>query len=101
MLMNVIVIGAGVAGLAATRTLSSSGVAVVMLEARNRIGGRIHTLRDPVLNVPFELGAEFIHGRPRMLVRLVREAHLDLERGSEQAMVLARRRTNRRKANLV
>lgn len=35
-----------------------------MLEARNRIGGRIFTQHDPVCDPPVELGAEFIHGQP-------------------------------------
>ncbi|HTX33672.1 MAG TPA: NAD(P)/FAD-dependent oxidoreductase [Bryobacteraceae bacterium] len=60
----VIVIGAGAAGLTAARALSRSGVAVQILEARQRIGGRIHTLNDPLSPVPVELGAEFIHGKP-------------------------------------
>ena len=45
--MEVWVIGAGVAGLAAAQSLSAPGVNVRILEARNRIGGRIYTLRDP------------------------------------------------------
>jgi monoamine oxidase len=60
----VIVIGAGAAGLAAARALSRNGLAVEILEARQRIGGRIHTLADPLSPVPVELGAEFIHGKP-------------------------------------
>ncbi|MGH9430198.1 MAG: flavin monoamine oxidase family protein [Terriglobia bacterium] len=75
-MMEVLVIGAGVAGLAAARTLAAQGVKVRILEARNRIGGRIHTLQDPVLSIPVELGAEFIHGRPDELFTLSREADL-------------------------
>jgi monoamine oxidase len=61
---DVIVIGAGAAGLAAAKRLSQAGMAVTLLEARERVGGRIHTLYDPLSPVPIELGAEFIHGRP-------------------------------------
>jgi monoamine oxidase len=61
---EVIVIGAGVAGLAAARALTRAGVPVAILEARQRIGGRIHTLADALSPVPIELGAEFVHGRP-------------------------------------
>ena len=59
---DVIVVGAGAAGLAATRRLVRCGARVLLLEARDRTGGRI--LRRPVndLPVPVELGAEFIHG---------------------------------------
>jgi len=61
---DVIVIGAGAAGLAAAAELAHSGLSVVILEARDRIGGRIFTQRDFVLRTPIENGAEFIHGRP-------------------------------------
>jgi monoamine oxidase len=61
---DVIVVGAGAAGLAAACMLSSAGVSVRILEARGRIGGRIFTQTDSELGVPVELGAEFIHGRP-------------------------------------
>jgi monoamine oxidase len=58
------VIGAGGAGLAAAAELAAAGRSVCVLEARNRLGGRIATLRLPQLPVPLELGAEFVHGRP-------------------------------------
>src|SRR5580692_4166256 len=59
---DVIVIGAGAAGLAAAARLTRAGQRVLMLEARDRIGGRIWTRREPQLACPIELGAEFIHG---------------------------------------
>ena len=61
---DVIVIGAGAAGLTAAAELGTAGLRVTILEARNRVGGRIFTQTDPALHVPVELGAEFIHGRP-------------------------------------
>jgi monoamine oxidase len=60
---DVLIIGAGVAGLAAAYELSRAGVNVIVLEARDRIGGRIYTLHDENSPLPIELGAEFIHGR--------------------------------------
>jgi monoamine oxidase len=57
---NIIIIGAGIAGLAAARQLKSSGFQVTVLEARNRLGGRIYTDRN--LGVPIDLGASWIHG---------------------------------------
>lgn len=57
---EVVVIGAGVSGLAAARELSTRGVATLVLEARGRIGGRVHTVHDPASPLPVELGAEFI-----------------------------------------
>ncbi len=59
---DVIVIGAGAAGLAAAAALSKAGRSVRILEARDRIGGRIWTRLEPGLAAPVELGAEFIHG---------------------------------------
>ena len=56
-----VIIGAGVAGLAAAERLVARGRQVTILEARDRIGGRIWTLREPDLPVPIELGAEFLH----------------------------------------
>src|SRR5277367_2028917 len=59
---SVIVIGAGVAGMAAAVKLAEAGLSVIILEARDRIGGRVLTRLDPASPVPIELGAEFIHG---------------------------------------
>jgi monoamine oxidase len=56
-----LVIGAGAAGLAAAATLQAAGVSVIVLEARNRIGGRVWTDRS-FNGFPLEHGAEFIHG---------------------------------------
>jgi monoamine oxidase len=51
-----------VAGLAAARRLHDDGFRVLVLEARDRIGGRVLTQRDPRSILPIELGAEFMHG---------------------------------------
>lgn len=59
---DVVVVGAGAAGLAAASELLRAGRSVLVLEARDRVGGRIWTRREPGLAVPVELGAEFIHG---------------------------------------
>jgi monoamine oxidase len=60
--VDVLILGAGAAGLAAARDLSQAGLRVTVIEARPRVGGRILTLHDPRAPVPLELGAEFIHG---------------------------------------
>jgi len=57
---NIIIIGAGISGLAAARELQSNGFKVTVLEGRNRIGGRINT--DRTLGLPVDLGASWIHG---------------------------------------
>jgi monoamine oxidase len=59
---DVVVIGAGAAGLAAAARLAEAGRSVLVLEARDRVGGRIHTRHEPGLAAPVELGAEFVHG---------------------------------------
>ena len=58
---DVVVIGAGVAGLAAAAELAEHGLRVRVLEARDRVGGRILTVRPDGLSLPIELGAEFVH----------------------------------------
>jgi len=73
---KVCVIGAGAAGLAAARRLREHGVEVTVLEARDRIGGRVWTVRATGLTVPIELGAEFLHGETPELHRVAREAGL-------------------------
>ena len=57
---EIIVVGAGAAGLAASRRLASHGFKVTILEGRERIGGRIWT--DHSLGIPIDLGASWIHG---------------------------------------
>jgi monoamine oxidase len=74
---DVIIIGAGVAGLTAARLLALAGLRVLVLEARNRIGGRVWTIHTPD-GVHVELGAEFIAGRPRATFDLIRTANLDV-----------------------
>src|SRR3569623_2820957 len=66
---DVVVIGAGIAGLEAAHRLNRAGLSVVLLEARDRVGGRIETHHDPAWAAPIALGAESIHGRPPALLR--------------------------------
>ncbi|MBS2017718.1 MAG: FAD-dependent oxidoreductase [Deltaproteobacteria bacterium] len=61
---DVVIVGAGLAGLRAAQVLRAAGRRVVVLEARDRIGGRIHTDRD-TLGVPAELGASWLHDAPK------------------------------------
>ena len=70
-----LVLGAGMAGLAAAERLRRGRAAAsLLLEARDRVGGRIHTLHDPDSSHPVELGPEFVHGRlPPELLELIHD----------------------------
>ena len=77
---DVVVVGAGAAGLAAAAELSRAGASVVVLEARPRIGGRVFTRRIRGWPLPIELGAEFVHGRNEVILGIAREAGLLVDR---------------------
>lgn len=83
---DVIVLGAGIAGLAATRALAQAGKRVLLLEAKPHVGGRMLTHHAPGLARPIELGAEFIHGRPPELLALLAEAGLETYEGEGQQL---------------
>src|ERR1700756_1385323 len=74
---NILIIGAGAAGLMAAYTLSKAGKKVTILEARDRIGGRIYTLDNEFPFKHAELGAEFVHGNLPITTRLIQEAGLE------------------------
>ena len=57
---TVVVIGAGIAGLAAAKQLQEQGCTVIVLEAQDRIGGRVRS--DRSLGLAFDEGASWIHG---------------------------------------
>ena len=83
---EVLIIGAGVAGLTAARELTAAGVRVLVLEARERLGGRVMTHHSP--DGPVELGAEFVHGAVEETLSVAREAALALretDRGAPRA----------------
>src|SRR5687768_14665864 len=70
---DVIVIGAGAAGLMTAYRLSRKGKKVIVLEARARAGGRIQTGATP-FSQQVEYGAEFIHGKGKRTTRLMQQA---------------------------
>ena len=71
------ILGAGVAGLAAARDLAAASVKVILIEARDRVGGRVHTLHNSSL-IPVELGAEFVHGRHPQLLQIIEDSRRPL-----------------------
>ncbi|HYC88443.1 MAG TPA: NAD(P)/FAD-dependent oxidoreductase [Thermoanaerobaculia bacterium] len=73
---DAIVIGAGAAGLSAARALSGARKRICLLEARPRVGGRIHTLHLPDLPLPIELGAELVHGETSTTFSIIDAAAL-------------------------
>lgn len=60
--VDAVILGGGAAGLAAARDLSQAGKTAILVEARQRLGGRIYTVHDHNAPLPLELGAEFVHG---------------------------------------
>jgi monoamine oxidase len=71
---DILIIGGGAAGLMAGHILAKAGKKVTLLEARNRCGGRIHTLHNELFFKKAELGAEFIHGNLPVTLQLLKEA---------------------------
>jgi monoamine oxidase len=85
---DVAIMGAGAAGLAAAARLQREGIAVCLLEARDRVGGRIFTRRDPTLDLPIELGAELVHGRPAATLAWAAKARAPLVDLSHERWIL-------------
>jgi monoamine oxidase len=80
-----LVIGAGAAGLAAALELNAAARQAIVLEARNRPGGRILTDHSVASVVPVELGPEFVHGRsPVLLHRLALADSAAIDAGGER-----------------
>jgi monoamine oxidase len=85
---SIIVIGGGIAGLTAARKLLEAGHRVTILEADNRLGGRILTTQGK-FSLPVELGAEFIHGKQPLTLALMMEARCKsvLRKGNHYTVV--------------
>jgi monoamine oxidase len=77
---HVVIAGAGLAGLVAARELEARGVKVTVIDARDRIGGRVHTLRDLGDGIHAEAGADLIEAEQTLVLELARELRLRPER---------------------
>ena len=75
---EIVIIGAGAAGLMAARELGKAGEKVIILEARNRIGGRIWALPKDEFGYDAQAGAEYVHGDSPIMKSLSREADMTL-----------------------
>src|SRR5687767_10986865 len=85
MAKRVVVVGGGVSGLVTAEELAKLGCEVILLEAKDRLGGRILTHANA--GVITELGAEFIHGCGEKILKTIREAGLDLAEASQRNRV--------------
>jgi monoamine oxidase len=74
---NIIIVGGGVTGLMIARELLKEEYIVTILEASDRLGGRIHTIRGSSFDRPVEKGAEFIHGSLPLTIQLLKEAGIE------------------------
>ncbi|MBB6110552.1 monoamine oxidase [Mucilaginibacter lappiensis] len=81
---DILIIGAGAAGLMAARELANAGKKVIVLEADNRIGGRIYTQYDASTRKYTELGAEFVHGDLPVTLGLLNEAGIKYRSASAE-----------------
>ena len=75
---DVIIIGSGAAGLMAAWELVQAGKRTVVIEAKDHVGGRTHTINDNNFQLPVELGAEFVHGDLELTKALLKKAGTEL-----------------------
>ena len=76
--VDVVVVGAGLSGLSAARLLKAAGLKVKVVEARDRVGGRTLTQRDPISGRCTDLGGAYIGPTQRNVVRLAEELGVEL-----------------------
>src|SRR6202140_952738 len=78
--VDVAIIGAGAAGLGATRALENSGLSVVVLEARDRVGGRAHTIQVAP-DVTFDLGCGWLHSADKnSFVKIAEQLNFEIDK---------------------
>src|SRR5258706_15356750 len=93
---DAIIIGAGASGLMAGRELSRAGMSVLVLEARDRLGGRIFTFSGNGFTVPVEAGAEFIHGDVPVTIGVLNEYKIPFTETAGEFVQIRHGKKNRR-----
>lgn len=89
--MSVLIVGAGIAGLSAAYRLQQAGVRVTVIEAQNRVGGRMFSLRNAFADSQVcELGGELIDSGHTTIRDLARELHIELDDLAKDDATLAR-----------
>lgn len=74
---DVVIVGAGASGLIAAWEIAQTGKTVAVVEAKEHVGGRVHTILDTGFDLPVELGAEFIHGNLELTGMILKKAKID------------------------
>src|SRR5712671_2881250 len=78
--VDVAIIGAGAAGLGAARALEHSGLAVIVLEARDRVGGRGHTIMASP-DITFDLGCGWLHSADEnSFVKIAEQLNFEIDK---------------------
>src|SRR5205085_8303140 len=78
--VDIAIIGAGAAGLGAAHALKNSGLSVLILEARDRLGGRAHTIQ-PAPGISFDLGCGWLHSADRnAFVDVARRLNFEIDK---------------------
>jgi monoamine oxidase len=78
--VDVAIVGAGAAGLGAARALENSGLSVIVLEARDRVGGRGHTIM-PAPGIIFDLGCGWLHSADKnSFVKIAEQLNFEIDK---------------------